>query len=207
MNTSALRTVGASAVLVVGLVSCGSPAAEPGSAESTAKQEISAAPVATVAPTPTPTSPKTYTAEELSGLIGQLKDAKGLQLSVMSMADLSGNLEQTKALLSSMTVEPAECQEMAISGTASSVEGATAAMGTSLDATNGACIDGLSSVPGTFAYQTDTLMPNGQNQSMITAQAVSQGVLINVMSAGGASQAEAVSRAGAMLDQAAALVR
>jgi hypothetical protein len=42
---------------------------------------------------------------------------------------------------------------------------------------------------------------------MITAQAVQRGVLINVMAAGGASEVDATSRAGKLLDSAAALVK
>lgn len=68
-------------------------------------------------------------------------------------------------------------------------------------------IDGVSSVPGAVAYETQTVMSTGQKQAIITAQAVSGGVLISVVSMGGASREEAVSRAGAMMDQAAALLK
>lgn len=249
MNTLAFRTLGASAVLVVGLAGCGGPAAET-AAKSTGDSSSAAAKPAT--PTPTPTSAKTYSGEELAAMIGQLKDAKGAKLAVMSSADLSGSVAQAKSLLSSMTVEPAECQEMALSGTAPSIEGATAAMGTSLDAAAGAStsvsmtsgldpaflaktmaqagevtkcgkmsftvagvkadatltpIDGVGSVPGTLGYQTDTIMSTGQKQSIITAQAVSHGVLLTVIAMGGTSKEEAVARTGAMLDQAASLLK
>lgn len=248
MNTFAFRTLSASAVLVVGLAGCSAPAAET-AAKST--EGASAAPVESVTPTPTPKA-KAYTGDELTALVGQLKDSKGVKLSVMSMADLSGSVEQAKAMMSSMVLEPAECQEMALAGTAPSVEGATAAMGTSLDASSGAStavamtsgldpaflekgmaqageiskcatmtftigelkadatltlIDGVSSVPGVVAFETQTTMSTGQKQATITAQAVSHGVLITVMSSGGSSQEEAVSRTGAMMDQAAALLK
>jgi hypothetical protein len=68
-------------------------------------------------------------------------------------------------------------------------------------------IDGLGSVPGTLGYQTDTIMSTGQKQSIITAQAVSHGVLLTVIAMGGASKEEAVARTGAMLDQAASLLK
>lgn len=250
MNTIAFRALGASAVLVVGLVGCSAPAAETSAKSS---EGASAAPVESVTPIPTPTpEAKAYTADELAALVGQLKDSKGVDLSVMSMADLSRSLEQTKALMSSIAVEPAECKEMALAGTAASLDGATAAMGSTLDATSGAStsvvmtsgldpatvekgmaqagevskcasmsftvgtvtadatvalIDGVGSVPGTLAYETQTSMSTGQKEDMITAQAVSPGVLITLMSMGGASQEEAVSRTGAMLDQAAALLK
>jgi hypothetical protein len=250
MNTFGFRALGASAVLVVGLAGCSAPAAET-TAKST--EGASNAPVESVTSTPTPTpEAKSYTGDELIALVGQLKDSKGVKLSVMSMADLTGSLEQVKAMMSSMVLEPAECREMALAGTAPSVEGATAAMGTSLDATSGAStgvsmtsgldptylekgmaqagevskcanmtftigevkadatltlLDGVSSVPGAVAYETQTVMSTGQKQAVITAQAVSHGVLISVISSGGASREEAVSRAGAMMDQAAALLK
>ena len=250
MNTFAFRALGASAVLVVGLAGCGAPAAE---TPAKSNEGASAAPVESATPTATPTpEAKSYTGDELTALVGQLKDSKGVKLSVMSMADLSGTVEQTKALMSSIAVEPAECKEMALAGAATSFDDVTAATGSSLDATSGATtvvsmmsgldpallegraakagevskcsnmsfttgtvtaeatvalIDGVGSVPGTLAYETHTSMSTGQKQAMITAQAVTRGVLITVMSSGGASQEEAVSRTGAMMDQAAALLK
>lgn len=204
-------------------------------------------------PTPTPTpEAKSYTDDELTALVGQLKDSKGVKLSVMSMADLSESVEQTKALMSSIVVEPAECKEMALVAAATSFDDVTAAMGSSVDATSGATtvvsmmsghdpailegrvakagevskcsnmsftlgavtaeatialIDGVGSVPGTIAKETHTSMSTGQKQAMIMAQAVTRGVVISVMSSGGTSRDEAVSRTGAMMDQAAALLK
>jgi hypothetical protein len=65
---------------------------------------------------------------------------------------------------------------------------------------------GLGSTPGGIAYRTDTALTDGQQQSAITAQVLKNGVLITVSAAGGSSEADAVSRAGKLLDQAAALV-
>ena len=249
MNTFAFRALGASAVLVVGLAGCSAPAAET-SAKST--EGASAAPVESVTPTPTPKpTAKAYTTDELAALVGQLKDSQGVKLSVMSIADMSGTFEQTKALMSSMVVEPAACQEMAVVGMPASLDGASAAIGTSLNASVGITtitmasgldpvfleksmaqagelskcasmtfttgdvradmavrpLDGVGSVPGTFAFESRTSMSNGQKQSMVVAQAVSRGVKISVISMGGASQEGAVSRTGAMMDQAAALLK
>lgn len=196
--------------------------------------------------------PKKYTTEELAALVTQLHDAKGTKLSVMSSTDLSGTMEQSKALLSSMTVEPAECQEMAAAGTAQSVSGASMALGTSIDAAVGASTtvslisgldpafleknlaqadklskcanmsmtisgtkidvtltkeNGVGAVPETIAYKTDSTLPDGRKQSVITAQALRGDVLISVIALGGKSEEDAVSRAGSLLDQAAALVK
>ncbi|MBO1267386.1 hypothetical protein J1902_05215 [Arthrobacter sp. PO-11] len=184
--------------------------------------------------------------------MAEIKDARGARLSVTSSANLSGSMEQSKALLSSMTVEPAECQEMALAGMPPSVEGASMAMGTSLDATAGAStvvsltsgldteflkqsiaqfgevnkcasmsmttsgaafdvaltmLNGLGSVPETIAYRTDTTLPDGRKQSLVTAQVVHRGVLMTVIATGGKSEEDAVARVGAILDQAAALVK
>jgi hypothetical protein len=134
MNTSALLGFSASILLAAGLTGCAGAAGESG-AQSAVN---SSTPSPSETPSPTETPAKSYTSDELATLVGQLTDAKGVKLAVMSSTDLTGSAEQVKALLSTMSVEPAVCQEMAISGAAPSVEGATAAMGTSLDAAEGA---------------------------------------------------------------------
>jgi hypothetical protein len=65
---------------------------------------------------------------------------------------------------------------------------------------------GLGSNPATIAYRTDTSLPGGQKQSAITGMVVQNGVLVTVTASGGSSEADAVSRAGKLLDQATALV-
>ncbi|WP_026538278.1 hypothetical protein [Arthrobacter sp. 9MFCol3.1] len=79
--------------------------------------------------------------------------------------------------------------------------------------TNGTKVDlkltklaGFGSTPGTVAYRTDTALPGGRKQSAITGQVIQGGVLITVSAVGGGSEADAISRAGKLLDQAAALV-
>ncbi|VXB65177.1 hypothetical protein [Arthrobacter sp. 8AJ] len=61
--------------------------------------------------------------------------------------------------------------------------------------------------PGAVAYRTDSALPDGRTQSTITAQLVRQGVVLTSVASGGASEADAVRRAGALLDSAAALVK
>jgi hypothetical protein len=255
LNKVTACAIGFSALLMTGLTACGGAPAD-NSNQSSVQESLAASvtspPSSSETPSPSATPARTYKSSELAVLVGQLTDAKGVKLAVMSSSDLTGSLAQTRALLSSMSVEPAECQEMALAGTAPSVEGATVAMGTSLDAADGAStavsmtsgldpallargmaqtgelskcakmsiamadtkfdvgitmIDGLGSVPGTLAYRTDTTLSDGRKQSMITAQAVVHNVLITVASAGGATAEGAISRAGAMLDQAGAQIR
>jgi hypothetical protein len=67
-------------------------------------------------------------------------------------------------------------------------------------------MDGVGGMSNTVAYRTDTQLPDGRVQSMITALAVDRGVLLSAVASGGESEADAAWRAGALLDTAAALV-
>lgn len=67
-------------------------------------------------------------------------------------------------------------------------------------------MDGVGGMSNTVAYRTDTQLPDGRVQSMITALAVERGVLLSSVASGGESEADAAWRAGALLDTAAALV-
>ncbi|MBT8160143.1 MULTISPECIES: hypothetical protein [Arthrobacter] len=250
MNRSILGIIGISAVLATGVTACGASgnSTAAGASESAAPIVLSQTPT----PTPTPTQAKKYTSDELAGLLGQLHDSKGAKLSVLSSADLSGTVDQTKSILSSIAVEPAECGAMAAAGMAQSVAGASMALGTSTDTASGTAttislmsgldagflqqsvaqttqldrcasmsmtvsgvrvdvaiskVDGVGSVPDTVAYRTDTTFPGGRKQSVITAQAVKGAVRISSIATVGSSEQDAVSRAGALLDQADALVK
>jgi len=68
-------------------------------------------------------------------------------------------------------------------------------------------VQGAGTVPGTVAYRTDTTSSDGNVQSTIKAQVVHHGVLMTAVAIGGESEADAVRRAGALLDSAAALVK
>lgn len=243
-----LGTFAATALLAMTITACGGT-----SAPATGSQAATGAPAATTASAPTPTpTPKAYTAEELSAVLAQLQDSSGRKLSVMASSDLAGSIEQGKALIASMDVQPAECKEMAASTGVPALDGVVMAAGQSLDAAAGsmtmltlatgldeafvagaaaqeqqlaACsamtmtvsgvtadvtltpLDAVGTIPGTLAFRTDTFLPDGQVQSVITAQALQQGVLFTAVAAGGESEAEAVARTGALLDSAAALLK
>lgn len=243
-----LGTFAATALLAMTITACGGT-----SAPATGSQAATDAPAATTASAPTPTpTPKAYTAEELSAVLAQLQDSSGRKLSVMASSDLAGSIEQGKALIASMDVQPAECKEMAASTGVPALDGVVMAAGQSLDAAAGsmtmltlatgldeafvagaaaqeqqlaACsamtmtvsgvtadvtltpLDAVGTIPGTLAFRTDTFLPDGQVQSVITAQALQQGVLFTAVAAGGESEAEAVARTGALLDSAAALLK
>ena len=245
MNTSVLGAFGSAVILATALSACASPAESPAPDSPAAE---------TSAPTPTPSAvpAKTYSVEDLSAVIGQLQDSQGRKLSVMASSDLAGTLEQTKALLASVAVEPAECQALAAASVVPTVDGAVMAMGQSIDAASGALtalsltagldktvlgavadqgpqlekcanmtmtasgleiavsvtlVDGAGTIPDTVAYRTDTKLPDGSAQSLITAQAVQDGVLLTAVASGGPSEADAVSRAGALLDSAASQLK
>ncbi|UUL75904.1 hypothetical protein NG819_17835 [Pseudarthrobacter sp. Fe7] len=68
-------------------------------------------------------------------------------------------------------------------------------------------VQGVSGLPGAVAYRTDSKLPDGRTQSTVTAQAVQQGVVLSSVASGGESEADAVRRAGALLDSAAALIK
>jgi hypothetical protein len=253
MKTSALRIAGASVVLAwgaAGLSACGTPAASD-TAKSPAAQAASPASGAATAPTPTPTQAKANTSQELTDLVAQLKDAKGKPLTVMSSADLKKSIDQTKSVLASISVKPAECAPLALGSQVPSTEGLAVGAGAARDAATGAVtavsltsgsgskvpsqglarpdvfakcshlsvttagmkvdvkltkVAGLGSNPATIAYRTDSALADGQRQSAITGLVVHNGVLFTVTASGGSSEADAVSRAGTLLDQATALV-
>ncbi|NUT71740.1 hypothetical protein [Pseudarthrobacter sp. C4D7] len=251
MKKSVLGTFGACALVAVGMSACGG--AGPQAAESA--PAASAGPAASAASTPTPTptpTAKAYTADELAAIVGQVRDAADRRLSVLPSGDIKTTLDQTKSMLASIDVKPAECKELAAASTVPSVDGATMAVGKSTDAGTGAVtalslvagldqdflarikdqpaqlakcssmtmavsgmevavtvtpVEGVGSVPGTFAYRTDTALPDGQKQSTVTAQVVQKGVVVTSVASGGASEDDAVRRAGALLDAAGALVK
>lgn len=184
--------------------------------------------------------------------MGQVRDDADRRLSVLPSGDIAAALEETKAMISSINVEPAECQELAAASTVPSVEDATMAIGMSTDSATGAMaalslvagldqsalaqvsdpsgqlakcssmtmtasgitvavtitpVEGASGLPGAIAYRTDTALPDGSTQSIVRAQVVHHGMLITSVAAGGDSGADAVRRAGALLDSAAAQVQ
>ena len=259
MKKSVLGTFGASALLAISVSACGGtaapPAAESSSAPPATAQTSAAAPAPTVTPvptgTPTPTA-KVYTSSELAALVGQVRDAADRRLSVLPGGDIAAALEQTKAMISSIDVEPAECRELAAASTVPSVEDAAMAIGMSTDSATGAVtalslvagldqgvlaqvsdpseqlakcssmtmtasginvavtitpVEGASGLPGAVAYRTDTVLPDGSTQSIVRAQVVHHGMLITSVASGGESGADAVRRAGALLDSAAAQVQ
>jgi hypothetical protein len=68
-------------------------------------------------------------------------------------------------------------------------------------------ITGLGSTPGTLAYRTDITLPDGQQQSTVMAYVVKGGVLISSMASGANAGTAGASTAGALLDQAAKLIK
>lgn len=68
-------------------------------------------------------------------------------------------------------------------------------------------IDGVSGVAGTTAFRTETTLPNGQVQSVTTAQVVHNGVVLSAVASGGTDGAAAQEQAGSLLDSAAALIK
>lgn len=226
----------------MGLTACG------GAGTST---DAASAPASETA-TPTPTPAKQYTLEELTAVLGQIKDKQGAKLSVMSSADMSGTLEQSKAMMSQIDVQPAVCKDMALGSLAQPVDGVKAAFGVSQDVATSSMstislgtglgerirdraqesIDqltacgtmtmggptGASTITVTdladkkpanalIAYRMDTELPSGETGSALMSQAIKQDVLISVIVAGGASEADALANTTVLLDQAIELIK
>ncbi len=68
-------------------------------------------------------------------------------------------------------------------------------------------VDGVSSVPDTVAYKTAISLPDGREQSTFIAYAVKDGVLITATASGQNADATGAAAAGALMDQAAALIK
>lgn len=202
--------------------------------------------------TPAPAA-KQYTSAELTDLVKQIKAADGSELMVSSIDDVAGQQDPIKELLGSMTIEPAECKDLAMAGASQSIEGSTGATGAKIDAASGiissvamvsgvpadtleknvqgsenqitTCssmkmsmagttmsmktekFDGIGSVPGTLGIKTTMSLPDGQTQSTLMAYAIKGGVLISATASGKAAETGGAAAAGALMDQAAALVK
>ncbi|MDI2033703.1 hypothetical protein [Paenarthrobacter nitroguajacolicus] len=68
-------------------------------------------------------------------------------------------------------------------------------------------IDGVGSVPGTIAFKTLMVFPDGKTGAIYTAYAVKDGVMISATASGTEGAAGGPDAAGALMDQAAALVK
>ncbi|WP_079941318.1 hypothetical protein [Paenarthrobacter ureafaciens] len=67
--------------------------------------------------------------------------------------------------------------------------------------------DGISSVPGAKGFKTAMVLPDGRSQSTYMGFAIKDGVLISATASGANAESEGVAAAGALMDQAAALIK
>ncbi|MEV7605526.1 hypothetical protein AB0N65_08820 [Paenarthrobacter sp. NPDC089322] len=128
MNKNALRGFAVSGLLVMGLTACGGSGASTKAASAPASE--------TATPTPTPTPVKDYTVDELTAIMVQLRDDNGLQLAVMSMADMAGTAQQSKAMFEGAAIEPAQCRELVLASLFP-IENVKGVVGTSVDVAAG----------------------------------------------------------------------
>lgn len=68
-------------------------------------------------------------------------------------------------------------------------------------------INGVGSVPGTVALKTVMVMPGGKSGAIYSAHAIKDGVLISATASGSDAASGGPEAAGALLDQAAALIK
>ncbi|MGR0161312.1 hypothetical protein [Paenarthrobacter nitroguajacolicus] len=67
--------------------------------------------------------------------------------------------------------------------------------------------DGIGSVPGTVGFKTVMVFPDGRKGTLFTANAIKDGVLISATASGNDVEAGGSDVAGALMDQAAALIK
>ncbi|MGF4044216.1 hypothetical protein ACX800_19105 [Paenarthrobacter nitroguajacolicus] len=67
--------------------------------------------------------------------------------------------------------------------------------------------EGIGSVPGTVSFKTVMAFPDGRTGTLFTAHAIKDGVLISATASGNNGEAGGPEAAGALLDQAAALIK
>ncbi|SDK67375.1 hypothetical protein SAMN04487916_102115 [Arthrobacter sp. ov407] len=130
--------------------------------------------------------------ESLAAGAGLSQDAATGAVTGISLASVAGSKVLSQGLVQSEDLK--KCSNLSVMTGGTKVDVKLTKLGA------------LGSTPGSIAYRTDTALPDGQMQSAITGQVLQNGVLFTVSAAGGASEADAVSRAGKLLDQAAALV-
>ncbi|WP_079595516.1 hypothetical protein [Arthrobacter sp. P2b] len=136
MKTSVLGYFAATTMLALSATACGGPANTPAVNSPAPESSVAASTVPAATPTPTAT-PKAYTSEELAVIVRQLRDSADRRLTAVPGAELEASLEQAKAMMNSVQVEPAECKELAASSTLPTVDGAAMATGLSTDAGTG----------------------------------------------------------------------
>lgn len=125
--------------------------------------------------------------------VGSSTDAASGASTAVSMA--SGLDEAFLAQVPDMAGQLGKCATMSI--TAGAVQLST----------NLTLLERVSALPAAVAFRTDTTLSDGRQQSTITVQAVQRGVLLSAVASGGESEQDAISRAGALLDSAAELIK
>ncbi|MDR7160265.1 hypothetical protein [Arthrobacter sp. BE255] len=183
MNKSALPGFTASIFLAAALTACsGGADTAAGSPEAASSPAASAgssqSPSPTGTPTPDETPAKSYSSDELATLVGQIKDARGVPLTVMPAAGLAASVEQAKKLLADVVVEPAQCQDLVLAANSAGTEGLSSALGTSVDSAAGAAA-GVS-----FATGTGPDVPAVRSDSLAACKSVTvttAGVTVSVV--------------------------
>ncbi|MBM7794998.1 hypothetical protein [Paenarthrobacter ilicis] len=121
--------------------------------------------------------------KKTAGIISDLTLTSGVELKVLQDA-----VDKSKT-------EAGECKKVSFSSEGQAITTTTES------------IDGVGSVPGTVAYKTVMSLVDGSSGAIYRALAIKDGVLISVTSSGSGDQTGGAEAAGAMLDQAAALIK
>ena len=136
-------------------------------------------------------------AEPLAGSTSAAAAEVDNAASVMSTVTLTSGVD-VQTLQQSMDASAAhvaKCANMTLSMAGQSMTVTTEKVG------------GISTVPGTVAYKTTINTPSGATQSTYLAYAIKDGVLISAAASGKGAEAGGIASSGALMNQAAALIK
>ncbi|SCZ63663.1 hypothetical protein SAMN02799638_03709 [Arthrobacter sp. UNCCL28] len=116
---------------------------------------------------------------------------------VMTMVTLTSGVDVQKLQesIEKSSAQANKCAKMTLSMSGQSMNVATEKF------------EGISTVPGTVGYKTAMSSASGASQTTYMAYAIKDGVLISATASGKGAEATGVANAGAMMDQAAALIK
>ena len=105
------------------------------------------------------------------------------------------DVELLEAKLDASKSKAEECSQMTFSSSGQSIKSTTEKFA------------GIGSVPGTIAFKTAMVLPDGTEGIIYTAHVVKDGVLISATASSDAAETGGPAAAGALLDQSAALIK
>lgn len=136
-------------------------------------------------------------AEPLAGSTSAAGAEVNNESRVMTMVTLTSGVDvQTlQQSIDASSAEAAKCANMTLSMSGQSMTVSTEKF------------EGIGTIPGTVAYKSTMTTASGAGQSTYLAYAIKDGVLISAAASGKGAETDGVATAGALMDQAAALIK